>query len=102
MNEAAHQFVTGMLGLLSLLLTAFAAVLWSNFKDVQAGLKALQAQNEGQERELATLKANTIAHDSTFDRLARAVEKLDEKLDDLSKYLRRGYTPQPFPKVGKE
>ncbi len=94
MNDVAHWLVTGLLGLLSLLLTAFATVLWSNFRDIKTEVSALQKQNDSQERELATLKANHDNHANTIQEVKDLMRDLRTDIQQLM--LRMGYRPTPY------
>ena len=95
-NEIAHWLVTFVLG-------GFAAVLAWIFTSTKSAherqIAALETQNSAQERELATLKADMAHHGSSYDRLEGSIRRLDEKIDDLMRYLSRGRTPSPFPAV---
>ncbi len=64
----------------------------------ESRLLALEKQNTEQETRIATLNANASNHDYSMDRLTRAIEKLDDKIDSLTQSLvGRKVTPPPFP-----
>jgi uncharacterized coiled-coil protein SlyX len=94
--DVVHWLVTAGLGAFA---TVLAWIFITSRHETLARVGALEAQNAAQERELATLKANAAAHESTFDRLATAVEKLDDKIDALTQFLMARRTPPPFPQV---
>lgn len=94
MNDLAHWLVTAGLGLMSLLLTAFAIVLWTNFRDVKSDVSTLTKQNETQERELATLKANHENHNDGMQEVKDMLRELRDAVQQLS--LRMGYRTTPY------
>lgn len=76
---------------------AIAGLLWTNMRDTKkdvddlkrtappslvADIQALRTQNDAQERELATLKANHDAMTDAIDRLTAAFQRFEAKLDD--------------------
>ena len=94
--DLAHWAITTILGSL---LAVVAWIFTTTRTDFSSKIAALETQNASQERELATLRANVNSHDSSFDRLVRSIEKMDDKIDALMQYLGRGRTPSPFPSV---
>lgn len=94
MNDLAHWLVTAALGLFSLLLTGFAFVLWTNFRDVKSKTDDLTRQNESQERELATLKANHVNHTDGMAEVKVMLREVREAINQLS--LRMGYRATPY------
>ncbi len=93
-SEIAHWLLTAGLGLFSLLLTGFAVVLWSNLRDIKSDVGSLQRQNDGQERELATLKANHENHASGMQEVRDTLRELRDAIQQLM--LRLGYRNTPY------
>lgn len=108
-TEAVGVLGTLISGLLTLVL-ALVAVIYRNDQkqyetaktDIMTRITALEKQNTEQETRIATLVANATNHGSTMDRLADAVERLDEKVDAFTRVMGqvvtaigRGYTTPP-------
>lgn len=105
--------VGGVLSLLVTIVLALVAVIYRNDRTVSDAEKnrienrisALEKQNTEQETRIATLTANTIYHDTAMNRLALSIDKLDDKIDQLthalSQYLGRRITPSPIPRTDK-
>ena len=104
--DLAHWLVTTVLGafvaIIAWIFTSTRSETLAKIATVETNMNAkhssLEVQNASQERELATLRAQQAAHDSAFDRLSRSIERLDDKLEELTRYLAgpRRITPPPF------
>lgn len=93
-SDMAHWLITAGLGLFSLLLTGFAFVLWTNLRDVRTDVGTLTRQNESQERELATLKANHVNHSDSMQEVKDMLRELRDAINQLA--LRMGYRQTPY------
>ncbi len=80
MTPETHELWSGVLSLVAFLL-------WNMYREARKDLDALKAQNGKQETDIATLQANGNAHNLNTERLASAIERLDLKIDELSRSL---------------
>ena len=103
--DLAHWLVTTVLGaLVAVIAWIFTSTRTETFAKIaqvelaaNAKTTSLEVQNASQERELATLRAQQNAHESSFDRLSRSIERLDDKIEKLTQALSgRRATPPPF------
>ena len=58
-------------------------LVWNMYREVRKDVDALKSQNGKQETDIATLQANNHAHSLNSERLASAIVRLEEKIDQL-------------------
>ena len=90
----AHELVTALLSLFMLVLSGFSFVLWTNLRDVRSDNAELRRQNDNQERDLATLKANHANHADAMSEVRDTLRELRDAINQLM--LRMGYRATPY------